>query len=236
MSAKAERRSLEEQIGVAINSSNLADRSAECAIERVAAFGAATLHLRSGASDSGLPIAAHLAASAARAPDRVARDTVHGELAAALWHLDYGRQDSQLEQAITLLAEWVKGKARMQDVDPALLRPFSARVLHELLSPMCVRCGGSGKLERSRTGQWIRPRGSMQRNATFGVCPGCHGSRRQPASMIERRRALGIEREQYEIERWDRRFEAARRWCAWVIAPTLRNPLTAQLERRRKHD
>lgn len=234
MSAKQERRSLEEQIGIAMNSSNLADRSAESAVERIAAFGAATLHLRSGASEAGLPISSF--SGSPRQPEQAARDVVHGELAAALWHLDFGRQSAQLEQAVTLLAEWVKRRHRMQDVDPALLRPFAARVLHELLSPMCVRCGGSGKLERSRTGQWIRPRGSMQRNATFAVCPGCHGSRRQPASVAERRRALGIDRERYEAERWDRRFEAARRWCAWVIAPTLRNPLTVQLERRIRRD
>lgn len=223
---------LEEQIGRAMNSKNLADQAGECPIEQVAAFGAATLHLRSGASGAGLPISSWQGIT--RNEQRTTADLVHGELSAALWHLDYGRQSGQLGQAIELLAAWVSKRERMQDVAPELLRPFAARVLHEYLSPACVRCGGSGKLERSKTGQWIKPRGSMQRNATFGVCEACRGSRLRPASPIERRRALGIDHERYESERWDRRFEAAKRWCRLVIAPTLRKPLTVQLERSKK--
>jgi len=225
---KAERRTLQEQIGTAVNASVLTLRSHETPLERVAALGAATLHVQTGAARLGVPVAtvAHLAPEPA--------DVLIAKLASSLWHLLHGGQDAELGNAVDLLENWVSGRARMAGADQKLMRPFAARVLHELLSPCCIACGGGGREELSRSGTLIRPRGSMQRNAVFRVCRTCGGSGRRPASSTERRMALGIDAARYDAERWDRRFEAGRHWCVRLIMPILREPLTVQLERRRK--
>jgi len=226
---KIERRTLQEQIGVAVNASVLTIRSHETPLELVAALGAATLHIQTGASRRGVTVA-----SVAHVP-RQRQDVIVGELAAALWHLRYGGQDGQLGAAIRLFAEWISYRDRMVKIDRSLLKPFAARVLHEWLSDRCIACGGSGKQEVTRSGQVIRPRGSMQRNAVFRPCSTCHGSRRRPPSETERRTALGIDIATFEAGRWTRHFNAALHWCSHLIAPTLKEPLTMQLERRRRH-
>jgi hypothetical protein len=91
-----------------------------------------------------------------------------------LWHVRYGGQFGQVPTAIRLFAAWLVHRQailRLRDVEHLQLRlSFSTRLMHEWLSDRCIKCAGSGKQQKSRTGQWIKPQGSMQRNAIFRVC------------------------------------------------------------------
>ena len=229
---KFDRYTLQEQIGIAVNASSLTVRSrapgGETALDRIGGLGMATLavHLRADRDD--VPVAANRE----RIPQR--QDVVAGDLSAQLWHIRYGAQYAMVPQAVALLAEWMTWRHRIIALDQALLMPFAARVMHEWLSDRCIACGGSGKLERTRTGSWIRPRGSMQRNATFRPCAACQGSRRQATSHPERMKILGLTREQYEKQRWPQHFNAALNWLNTLVAPRVHRPLTAELERRKR--
>lgn len=245
----AERTSLQEQLGVSFNSSSLRMNarapSGETALQRVAALGMAVLHVQHGADRTGPggrggPIAEVLA-DPRHAPK--AMDQIAGELASLLYHIRYGGQHGFVHQAIVLFAGYIGLRARfgrhgqfaaMDDRErQQLLLRFAERALHEWLSDRCVACGGSGKLERSPSGSWIRPRGLMQRNATFRVCDACHGSRRAVPSHTARRVALGVTIHQYEAQRWAQHFNAAFTWLSRDVG-RLTRPLTAQLERSKK--
>jgi hypothetical protein len=166
------------------------------------------------------------------------RDRLASELGPFLWHIRYGAQHELLPKAVRLYARWLQHRRLFSEFTTEahvlVLERFSACVLHEWLSDRCVACGGSGKLERTNSGAWIRPRGSMQRNAVFRPCRGCDGSGRSRPSHAERARWLEIPMSWYESERWQQRFNAAHTWVKFLITDRLHRPLTGQLERRKK--
>lgn len=235
---KPERATLAEQFGRSVNASQqrIAARSpgGESSLQQVAAMGAGALHVHHGADRAQAPVAAVLARPGHQAE---AQDVLVAELSPLLWHIRYGGQHGFIERAARLFAAWMSFRGRfhalpLEEREGLLLR-LASRALHEWLSDRCIACGGSGKLERSRTGAWIRPRGSMQRNATFRVCPACAGSRRQAVSHAQRVQALGMTRERYDAERWDATCTAAITWLNRDLGRMTR-PLTVQLERSRK--
>ena len=247
----SERRTLQELVGVSVNSSSLRMEArspgGETSLQHVAALGMAVLHVQHGADRAGprgrgAPIA-ELIGAPKHAPAPV--DQVSGELAGVLMHLREGGQHELLGQAITLFAGYIIMRARfgadgflgtMSAEDRrSLITRFAERVLHEWLSDRCIACGGTGKLERALSGTWVRPQGRMQRNATFRVCTTCQGSRRAVPSHTARRMALGIEIAQYEEQHWAQHFSAAHTWLTDAIARRLNRPLTVQLERSKKH-
>jgi hypothetical protein len=227
---------IRELVGIAVNTSVLTfAEGQERALDRVAGLGAAALAVTVGADRADVAIASSRAVVYGEAID--VRDALIGELGPMLWHLRYGAQHELLSRAIPLYAQWL-GKRRTFEAFTTpeqllLLTRFSARAMHEWLSDRCIACGGSGKLERTRSGSWIRPRGSMQRNAVFRVCSACNGTRRALASHGERARWLEITNAVYEEERWPQRFNAARAWLA-MHAARIHRPLTAELERRKR--
>jgi hypothetical protein len=160
---------IRELIGIAVNTSVLTLKEGqERALDRVAALGAASLAVSVGADRENVTIAA--SRHQVYGDDLDARDVLVAELGPMLWHLRYGGQHGLIPKAVPLYARWLSGRRIFETVtDTALLERFSARALHEWLSDRCMACGGSGKLERTRSGSWIRPRGSMQRNAVFRV-------------------------------------------------------------------
>lgn len=244
----AEKADIREQVGIALNTSALVTRSGETDLDRVAALGAAALEVSLGADLAGVPIAAAAAEVYRRSADMRdvmldpgdidPGDRLAGELGPLLWHIRYGGQLEPLPQAIHLYAQWLQGRglflAYSKPEHLAFVQKFSTAVLHEWLSDMCQPCGGSGKLERTRSGAWIRPRGSMQRNATFGVCASCKGTGRARPSHGARARWIGVTHAKYESDRWEQRFAAALMWLNKFHARRMHRPLTAQLERYKK--
>lgn len=228
MSAAAENRPLlQEQVGRSLNS--------EGPLEYVAAMGAAELHVHHGADRKGMPVSV-VVGTKGHTPDP--QDVLAAELASLLWHIRYAGQHGFVPRAAILFAGWMGYRGRFGSVPAiersSLLHKLATRALHEWLSDRCIACGGSGKLERSPSGSWIRPRGSMQRNAVFRTCKACDGSRRQAVSHAQRVQLLGITRQRYDAERWDAHFKAALHWLSAHVSPRLNRPLTVQLERRKK--
>lgn len=228
---------IRELVGVAVNTSVLTlKEDQERALDRVAALGAAALTVSTGADLENVTIGGSRHVVYGEQLD--ARDVLAGELGPILWHIRYGGQHGLVPRAIPLYARWLQGRrifaAFTEEAHVLVLERFSGRVLHEWLSDRCVACGGSGKMERTKQGSWIRPRGSMQRNATFRVCVACNGTRRASVSHTERVKWLGIERSKYESERWSRLFEAALTWLSQRHAKRITRPLTIQLERRKR--
>lgn len=236
MSSKAERRTIQEHIGRAVNANTLRTEGrapgAETALLQVAAFGAAQLHVHHGADRRHQPIAT-VVSTPGHVPDE--QDVLVSELSGLLWHIRYGGQHGFVPRATLLFALWMSHRGRfgamVAEERAPLLHRLSVQAMHEWLSDRCIACGGSGKLERSASGSWIRPRGSMQRNATFRTCPGCDGSRRQAVSHTRRAVALGIDRKRYDDERWDAHCKAALTWLDKQLAKRPNRPLAAQLER-----
>ena len=246
----SERRTLQELVGISVNSSSLRIEArapgGETSLLRVAGLGAAVLHVQHGADRIGPNRRGGPVAEALAAPGHVPAplDQIAGELGGVLYHLRYGGQHGLVGQAITLFAGYIGLRRRFgpegflaavgdaQRV--ALLRRFAGRVLHEWLSDRCVACGGSGKLERVDGGSWVKPLGRMKRNAVLRVCTSCHGSRRQMPSHTARRVALGIEIKAYEYEGWGQHFNAGLSWLTNVMHKRLNRPLTVQLERSKK--
>lgn len=234
MGEVARKPDLREQVGVSVNASGLQARSHETPIDRIAAVGAAALDLQLGATARGVPIAA--------VRDNVVspQDRIAAELITELWHIRYGNQFSLIPQAVQHFSCWMFYRGRFDALEPdaraAMLPKLSARALHEWLSDRCQACAGSGKEERTREGRIVRPRGSMQRNATFIVCRSCNGTRHRVACHIERARCLGLTREEYDAGRWGATVNAAIAWLSKLLANRLLRPLTVQLERRTKHD
>lgn len=249
VTTKEERPDIRELVGVAVNTSGLALKEGqEGALDRVAALGAAAMEIASGGDLQGLPVAAMQPEVYRRSMSMAdlmldpgtsdARDVLAAELGPLLWHIRYGGQHENLPRAARLYTTWLRTRrlfAELADQAHAeQLERFTARVLHEWLSDRCAPCGGSGKLERSKTGSWIRPRGSMQRNATFRVCPACNGTRRAMPSHAERARWLGLAFADYEKNRWQQRFSAALIWLKQFHSGRVHRPLTLQLERRKR--
>lgn len=244
----SERRTIQELVGVSVNASSLRmearSKGGETSLQRVAALGMAVLHIQHGADRAGPlgrggPIAEVLAdRSHAPRPE----DILSGRLAGNLVHIRDGRQFDLLPGAIADFAEWCAfrrpfaDERRFPDRERLcmLLPKYSGRTIHEWLSDRCIACGGTGKLERTDGGSWIRPRGRMQRNAMFRVCTSCHGSRRAMPSHTARRLALGVELATYESEGWGQHFNAGLTWIRNVVYRRLNRPLTAQLERSKK--
>lgn len=225
---------LQEQIGRALNTSHLEHRrERDTAVVLVGALGAAALHIHHGADRRREPVSTVLLDPAHQVDPQ---DAVAAQLALSLRHVREGGQGSEIPRAVRLFTAWLGFRSRFHAIEDrdVLLPKLAERALHEWLSDKCIACGGSGKLERSPTGSWLRPRGSMQRNATFRTCPACEGSRRQAISHTARRVALDITRERYDDERWDAHFKAALSWLAMKISPRLNRPLTVQLERSKK--
>lgn len=232
MSEPVRRPDVRELVGSAVNASTLVMRSNETALERVAALGAAALAVQLGADRLDLPI------GACRDQPANQENIIVAELASVLWHIRYGGQFNALPQAVTLFSTWLSGRGKHAKLDQAkslaLLPRLAMRALHEWLSDRCVACRGSGKEERTRTGSWVSPRGSMQRNAVFRTCSGCHGSRRRLHSDGERARSLGVTKQEYESERLDAAVRSAVAALGRFLVNRLRSPLTAELERRKR--
>jgi len=229
--AEAGKPDLRELVGIAVNTSALTlVENHEGALDRVAALGAAALAVSTAADRENVTIAGSRHQVYGEALD--ARDVLVAELGPMLWHLRYGGQHGLIVRAVALYARWLSGRI-FESTGAPLLERFAARALHEWLSDRCARCGGSGKLERTRAGGWIRPRGSMQRNAVFRVCTACNGTRRALPSHAARARWLEVSLPVYESERWGQRFNAALAWLN-VHATRMHRPLTAQLERRKR--
>lgn len=232
MGEAARKPDIREQVGVSVNASVLQTRSYETSLDRVAAMGAAALDLELGATARGMPIGA-LRGKAVSAQDRIA-----AELATELWHIRYGAQLGLIGQAASHFSTWMIYRGRFHALSTeqkaALLPKLATRALHEWLSDRCQACGGSGKEERTREGRIVRPRGSMQRNATFIVCRSCIGSKRASHSEGERCRWLGLSKADYDHGVWGASINAAVTWLGKILAQRLRRPLTLQLERGRK--
>jgi hypothetical protein len=234
MNARAPKPDLQEQLGRAINTSHLEHRAErDTAVVLVGAMGAAALHIHHGADRARVPVSTVLAD-----PRHVAdpQDALAAQLAVSLRHIREAGQLAEVPRAVRLFAEWMAYRGRFCAIeDSAILLPrLAQRALHEWLSDRCIACGGSGKLERSPTGSWLRPRGSMQRNATFRTCQACNGTRRQAISHTERRIALGMTRERYDAERWDAHCKAAMAWLVARFHRRLNRPTAVQLERGRR--
>lgn len=206
-----EKPDIRELLGRDFSSSNLRlearSPNATTPLMRIAALGAATMRVQYRATHDG----ADVRQLSSRPRDE--RATLAGNLAQLLWHLRYGGQYGLLQETISHVAASCAMRARFayltEDDRLALLPKLAAVALDEWLSDRCTVCRGCGKQERSRTGRWIRPRGSMQRNATFRPCNACHGSGRAMASQTVRRQRLGLDLERYNAERWDRHVDVA---------------------------
>lgn len=248
MNNRALRPDLRELVGVSMNTSSLviSGRSAhvETPLLRIAGLGSAGQHVHHGADLLGVPVTMMVSRPEHR-PDP--QDVITADLASNLWHICYAGQHDAVPRATVLLARWMSYRTRMQqhfDRYPpphgverdSILRAFAAVVLHEWLSGTCVACGGIGKLYLSRSGSWIRPGNSLQRNATRRVCPACNGSKRQAPSHGARARALGLTHQAYEQQRWAAHFKVAT--TAWLNTKILRlmRALTIQLERSKRRD
>ena len=228
---------LRELVGSAVNSSRLTlEEWPERALDRVAALGAASLAVHLGADVQGVPIAG--ARALVYGAELDPRDVLAGELIPVLWHIRYGAQFGMVPTAINLFADWIAYRPAFSEYvgeeHSGIRRRFAERVVHEWLSDRCVSCGGSGKHQRSQTGSWLRPTGTMQRNATFRPCDACHGSRRSPVRHPERMKALELTRDQYEQQRWPQRFNAAMTWLSEMLPTRIVRALTEQLERRKR--
>ena len=227
-----EKRDIRELFGTAVNASRLTLReNAETPLLRVAAMGAAAAVITAGADREGVPVSGGRGAVYGTPPDP--RDVLAGEFAPMLWHIRYGGRPDSIPRAITLFAGWIATKHTFTELTPARIRDFSARVMHEWLSDRCPACGGSRVQERTRRGNLIKPRGSMQRNAVFCPCNACGGTGQQRPSEVERARAIGLERADYEAQGWSRRFTMARTWLN-AFAHRARRPLTVELERGKR--
>jgi hypothetical protein len=156
-------------------------------------------------------------------------DLIVADLASALWHIRYGAQLDAVPYAVALFATWMSGRSRFTK-----LTPMQRITLLPKLSDRCVPCGGSGKQQRTVNGSWVKPVGSMQRNAVFRTCASCHGSKRRMQSDGERMRCLGLTREAYDKGRWGAAVRAGVAWADRLIAARLHAPLTAELERRKR--
>lgn len=252
MNDRSQRPDLREQVGISVNASVLTMRQGvETALDRVAALGAASARIESGAARQGLPIAAMqpdvvrrssdmrdlMIAPVAAGPDP--RDIVAGELAPLLWHIRYGGQEAFIPRAVQLFAHWISHRYLFAtlagEAHRGLRENFSARVLHEWLSSRCPKCGGCGKEERSKNGQWAAPAclGYLPRNIARRACSICSGSGRALPRHAERMRIFGLTRDQYEEQGWPQRFRAALIWL--TSAPQLlHRPLTSELERYKR--
>lgn len=230
------RKGIFEQIGAAFHADRLSMKSnadaGETPLLRIAALGMATAHLRHGADRERQPLATVLASGAYEARPQ---DLVASELAASLCHVRYGGQANAVARSVELFAAYMGYRARfaMLADRERILTLFAARVLHEWLSNRCQACAGSGKLERSPSGQWIKPTGRGQRNAVYRTCTTCHGSRLALPSHTARRQALGLSLEQYDAGQWAKHFRAAHTWLDRAVG-RLARPLTTQLERRKR--
>ncbi len=247
MSTAGGRRTVQEKLGVSLNASALrmeaSEPNAETALQRVAALGAAVLHIRHGA-DRGGP-GGHGGPVAALGPQHQPdpRDQVAGELASALNRIREAGQHGYVQQAIEIFAVHIGQRERFgprgilasmpTGARYELLVRFATRSLHEWLSDRCMACGKTGRQERSPSGAWVRPLGRMARNSTFRTCEHCNGSGRPVPSHTARRVALGISIQQYEQQGWGQHFRASFTWLE-AVSKRLNRPLTVQLERSKK--
>lgn len=249
MSERARRPDIFERLGSAVNSSCLEMRSThETQLERVAALGAASNRVATGADLAGLPVAAMAEEVYRRSVDmrtlmldpggQAERDVLASEIGPNLVHLREGDQRQLLPATIKLYARWLRHRRLFADFrtteELALLERFAGCVLHEWLSDRCRSCGGTGRLERTASGAYIRPRGSMQRNATYGPCDACKATGRARPSQQLRVRLLGMTHQIYEADNWKQRFNAALIWLSHLLHDRIKRPLTAELERGTK--
>jgi hypothetical protein len=201
MSEAGKRPDLRELVGVALNSSTLTMQRSnqETPLTRIAAMGAAALAVKLGADVENVPIAGSQGDGLRQAAGS-SRRAGGGALTAAVAHPV--RRPNAVPRAVELFTLWLAPSALLSNTPSlgheALIGAFTARVMHEWLSDKCSYCGGSKKQERSKIGQWIKPQGSMQRNATFRPCTACSGSGRSAIRHPDRTKLLGLTREQYE--------------------------------------
>jgi hypothetical protein len=169
-----------ELVGMACNASTLTLREGhEGALDRIAALGAAAAEIAIGADLAGVPLAAAQVdvyrASAPMAdllldpgtPDE--RDRLAAELGQNIMHIRYGGQDSLLPSAIRTFARWLAHRRLFAELaageQQERLTRFSARVLHEWLSDVCI------SLRRQR-----QARAHARRHAGSGRAARCSGT------------------------------------------------------------
>lgn len=244
MSEPARKPDIRELVGCALNASVLVMReNAETPLQRVAALGAAQLAVQTGAAKAGLPIAAMDPMLRRRSTDMrqlmlhppgdKEQDHLAAELGSLLFHVRYAGQQDALPKAAVMFSAWMRYRATMRDVTDTELLTLARRTLHEWLFSRCRACEGSAKQEKTKAGNWVRPRGVGQRNAQFRTCQICHGSGRALPAHPERMHLLGLTREKYDADRWPQKFSAAHAWLNMKIAVLVR-PLTAQLGRYKR--
>lgn len=239
---REERRTMQEQLGSALNASvlTIAGRSpnVETPLQQVAALGGAMLQIHHGADRGGRGLAETVADPGHRVDPQ---DALAAKLVSNLFRIRNARRHELVPSTIAMFCAWMTYRGRFNALPDAatVLPKFAARVLHEWLSDKCTRCGGSGRLELMGDGKAVRGRGRMQRNAMFVTCTGrigCGGSGRQVPSHTARRMALGMSMERYDQERWDRNYQAALHWLSVGLSKRLNRPLTQQLDRSTKRE
>lgn len=240
MGAIAEKRTVIEQVGSAMNASVLLmEESRETALERVAALGAAARCVELGADMSGIPLAGAEAQLAdGRKIDR--RNWIAGQIGPLLWHVKAGGQIEFVDQVIGLFVEHCMTRRVFDDIPNqderrAWVERFASCAVHEWLSDRCHACGGTCVQERIVGRDPVRPRGRGQRNAQYVTCLICQGSGRVPASLRHgvRARTLGLARGWYFKLGWPQRFAQAHEWLEGLANRIVR-PLTQELGRSKR--
>jgi hypothetical protein len=219
-----EAKDIDELVGVAVQTSNLAiDENAERDLDRVAAFG---MGLRRAAG--GLSID----------DPRGLKRRVHAELGGALVRALFGGDrvamrmaEGALELALTLRSTQSRVSPILEQ--PYRTRPLARRVIHEFLSLRCSWCAGSGQQE-IRAGRAIRPLASA-RNARLQTCNACGGSGRAAVDKVARRQAIemqgeGMPRAEF-MEQWMPVYTLAAALCDKAIGD-LRRPVRHALRDR----
>lgn len=163
-------------------------------------------------------------------------------LGAALWRLKYKGDARLARRCVVLLADkleadgrWVRssrsrgpgarGTEKRVGRDATLLQRLAFRVISEWVSDQCTECHG---------------RGTVGALGHVRTCPGCKGTRREPAQHLVRARDLGVTMEVYRAH-WEWRIgkllvelesldEAVRSTLRAELKPVEGSPLIVQPE------
>jgi hypothetical protein len=171
--------SVREQIGRAINSSDLSLHEWECALDRIAALGASA---RQGDAipftDADLVFIGRLGQLGGRGTPSI--------IGAELWRLKYGRDPHSFTRAawaiVRISEPWFR---RKKGILKARIRFAIVRqALREYLDPQCSLCRGAGECKDEANGLLI-------------VCPQCDGHKVRRYTDDERALALGVPVDEY---------------------------------------
>jgi hypothetical protein len=168
-----------EKIGRAIHSSDLSPHEWECALDRVAALGAAGGQGdATPISDADLVFIGRLGALGSRGTPNI--------IGAELWRLKYGRDAHSFTRAawaiVRMTEPWFRKKKGIlkSRIRMAIVR----QALREYLDPQCSLCRGAGECKNEANGLLI-------------VCPQCGGHKVRRYTDDERAKALDSTVEEY---------------------------------------